>query len=62
MKSFKYAGGCPSVGHVLAASGVFGIAHAAMGLARHPGRVLALTVGFGGQNGATLIEAPEASA
>ncbi len=45
-----------SVGHVLAASGVFGVAHATMQLARGPGCVLALTVGFGGQNGATLID------
>ena len=47
----------PAIGHVLAASGVVGIAHAALRLdERGPGGdVLALTVGFGGQNGATLV-------
>lgn len=56
-----------SIGHVLAASGAVGIAHAALrldplatgGTALAPtergGDVLALTVGFGGQNGAHLL-------
>jgi 3-oxoacyl-[acyl-carrier-protein] synthase II len=50
------------LGHVLAATGAFGVLHAAL-LFEDPsvrGDVLALTVGFGGQNGATLVTRPEA--
>lgn len=56
-----------SIGHVLAASSVLGVAHACL---RHAGRlgpapggaVLALTVGFGGQNGAALVAPASARA
>ncbi len=45
-------------GHVLAATGAVGLGHAAQLVAAKPRRVLALTVGFGGQNGAVLVAPP----
>ncbi len=43
------------IGHVLAASGMVGVVHAVRRLPDLMGDVLALTVGFGGQNGAMRI-------
>jgi 3-oxoacyl-(acyl-carrier-protein) synthase len=45
----------PAVGHLLAASTPAGLVDATLALARDPAPVLALTVGFGGLNGATLV-------
>ena len=72
----------PIVGHVLAASGTFGLVHAAMllagrvapvgvaglgavGFKKNSGNgvrnVLVLTVGFGGQSGATVVSLPDST-
>jgi len=45
----------PAVGHLLAASTPAALVDATLSLAQRPDPVLALTVGFGGLNGATLV-------
>jgi 3-oxoacyl-[acyl-carrier-protein] synthase II len=52
----------PQIGHVLGASGTFGLLYSALLLAGRLGparaNVLALSVGFGGLNGATVVGVP----
>jgi len=48
----------PEIGHVLAASGMLGLVHATLLLPELDGDLLALTVGFGGQNGAMRVALP----